>query len=179
MSDTAKTEPLDGLPFVKASLDLAAGAPSPADWLETLRADGLRAFRAHGLPGRRTEHWKYTSVAAVKDQPFAPAPEMSLDSLPTAKALEVDAHRIVLVNGRPHDGLSDDGAPKGVEILSLADVLRDDAASLKGRLGGVARLDGHPFAALNTAVLAVCARLVYLDSCKSTGVLAFRVTSSQ
>lgn len=154
MSDTAIMDTTDGLPFVRASLDQAAAAPSPAAWLERLRADGLAAFQAHGLPSRRTERWKYTNVGALKTLPFAPAPEVSLDSAPLGKALDVAGHRVVLVNGRLHDGLSDAGAPAGVEIRPLADVLRDDPGSLEGRLGRLMPVEGHPFAALNSAVLA-------------------------
>lgn len=154
MSDIATLETTNQPPFVQSSLGAASAVPAAAAWVDDLRAAGLEAFQTHGLPGRRTEAWKYTAVGALKTAPFEAAPQVSLDRAPLDKALEIDAHRIVLVNGRLVPGLSDQGAPEGVEILSLADVLRDAPDSVKGDLGRLMPVDGHPFAALNTAVLA-------------------------
>lgn len=140
-------------PFVRASLEAAAAAPAGTDWLDAVRTDARRAFEAQGLPVRRTETWKYTILGALKTAPFAAAPAVSLDKAPLDKALEIDAHRVVLVNGRLAPALSDQGAPQGVEIASLADVLRTDPDSVKADLGRLMPSEGHPLAALNTAVL--------------------------
>jgi Fe-S cluster assembly protein SufD len=155
MSDIRSADSLETVPFVRAALEQARRAPGGAGWLDLLRAEGLAAFEAAGLPGRRDEAWRYTAAAigGLRTTAFAPAPAVSLDSVPPGKALEVPGHRVVLVNGRLVPALSDAGAPEGVTIASLDSVLRDDPAGLEGRLGRLMPLDGHPFAALNTAVL--------------------------
>lgn len=43
-----------------------------AAMVETLRRDGLRAFRDHGLPDRRLEAWKYTPLLGLDTDPDAP-----------------------------------------------------------------------------------------------------------
>ena len=44
-------------------------------WLDALRSQGIEAFRANGLPNRKVEAWRYTSVSALEKQGFAPLAE--------------------------------------------------------------------------------------------------------
>ncbi|WP_026362870.1 Fe-S cluster assembly protein SufD [Methylopila sp. M107] len=93
-----------------------------------------------GLPNRRVEDWKYTDLRALmRDiRPFPAAPVAA--DVEGARTLlsfgDVDAQRVVFVNGRLVPELSDvDGVEGGVSIAPLAVALAGDAASalaLKG-----------------------------------------------
>ena len=56
--------------------DTAARLPgADIGWLEALRRKGIEAFRAHGLPTRKVEAWKYTRLNALAKAGFRPALE--------------------------------------------------------------------------------------------------------
>ncbi|QNH20506.1 Fe-S cluster assembly protein SufD [Xanthomonas sp. GW] len=88
-----------------------------------------------GLPGPRSEAWKYTSLRALERRSFSPAPSAA----PAVDAAIVDgipAPRLVFVNGRASDALSDLASlPAGVELQRLSTILRsgDDAMRFLGR----------------------------------------------
>lgn len=134
-------------------LDAAPPASGPA-WLAALRGEGLASYEAQGLPGRRSEAWKYTRIdTLLKKLAFVPAPAAAPAQVPEG-ALRCDGPRLVLVNGRFAPELSALGAlPKGVAVRSLADALAADPAAVEPHLGRLQPLDGYPFAALNTGVL--------------------------
>ncbi len=96
-------------------------------WLDSLRAQGISAFRANGLPTRRVEAWRYTNLNALAKTGFAPArDDIELAAVPDHAALAIaDACRIVLVNGRLRRDLSDlERLPDGMTASALADLLR-------------------------------------------------------
>jgi Fe-S cluster assembly protein SufD len=65
---------------------------------------------------------------------------------------DLDAHRVVIVNGRYAPDLSVLGElPRGVRVASLGDTLRQDPDALEGLLTRVAGEGSHVFASLNTA----------------------------
>jgi Fe-S cluster assembly protein SufD len=104
----------------------APGLPGDAD----IRA---RAFAplAEGLPHRRIEEWKYTDLRALLRavKPLASPPDgAAVDALLAAglPLAEIDAVRLVLVNGALVPALSDlDALPAGVEIVPLGRALAD------------------------------------------------------
>lgn len=104
------------------------------DWLNTLRHEGLLHFERFGLPTRKVEKWKYTSLKALTNTNFTPdihhgltfdgkrlpAPLLTIDSEPSSA-------RIVVVNGVYREDLSDlTMLPPGVTLSSLDKVLADD-----------------------------------------------------
>ena len=53
-------------------LELAAAPPTgAAPWLGPLRAEARAALEERGLPGTKTEAWRFTSVRALRDEDFA------------------------------------------------------------------------------------------------------------
>jgi Fe-S cluster assembly protein SufD len=86
------------------------------------------AFAAAGLPGTRSEAWKYTSLRSLAETIF----QEPLTEASTAPALGVipDLPRLVLVDGRYQPGLST--APDGLVVHSFADrpALGDAGAAL-------------------------------------------------
>ncbi|QBG99283.1 Fe-S cluster assembly protein SufD [Xanthomonas oryzae] len=117
---------------------------------DTRRAE-LDAALQTGLPGPRAEAWKYTSLRQLERRSFQPAP--LVPTLVDAAALDdIPSPRLVFVNGRPSEALSDlSTLPDGVQLdtLSASLAASDDAQQLLGR-----RFDGSDevFARLNAAL---------------------------
>ncbi len=134
------------LPLV-AGDDPAALAERSPDWLAALRRAAIARYGQDGLPGPRTEAWKFTGLNPLKALQPVPATGAADDALPAALR-GLDGPRIAVANGRLEAVPAD--LPAGVEVVSL-----NDAAGLpdwvRGNLGGVAALGSGPFAALNTA----------------------------
>ncbi|MDI4656284.1 Fe-S cluster assembly protein SufD [Xanthobacter autotrophicus] len=141
---------------LQARLAVAAGQGGLDGRMGELSADALEAFRAHGLPNRRVEEWKYTDLrAAVRAfPPLAGAPTAADEAEATRIALDVPhAARLLFVSGMLARGASDfAGLPAGVSALPL------DAATaandpLLDRIGSLPpdRYDGA--LALNTGFL--------------------------
>lgn len=136
----------DTLPLV-AGPDPAALAEASPDWLAALRRPATARYRQLGLPGPRTEAWKFTGLNAIKALQPVPAAGPAAGGLPAPLAAMPQA-AIRVENGRL--AMLPDALPAGVEVASLG-----DAAAVPGwvrdALGSVASIDAHPFAALNTA----------------------------
>jgi Fe-S cluster assembly protein SufD len=98
-------------------------APDPA-WLERLRADATARVREQGLPGKKHERWRFTSVREVVETPFEHSPAAFAERVPSAELVDVvhagaderedetarraaarlaggDELSVVLVDGRP------------------------------------------------------------------------------
>jgi Fe-S cluster assembly protein SufD len=103
-----------------------------------------------GLPGPRSEAWKYTSLRALERRSF-----VAVDSVPeigNEPLADIPSPRIVFVNGRYSSVLSaTDDLPQGVTLQLLSEVLAhgDDAARFLAR-----RFERHDeiFARLNAAL---------------------------
>lgn len=103
-----------------------------------------------GLPGPRSEAWKYTSLRALERRSFVAAdsvPEIGIETL-----AGIPSPRIVFVNGRYSPGLSaTDDLPRGVSLQLLSEVLATggDSARFLAR-----RFERHDeiFARLNAAL---------------------------
>ena len=144
-------------PFLEQYDDVASGLPgNGVTWLENLRRDGNSTYRSLGLPGPRVEAWKYTNLTRMGRTKFVPALNIekpSLDDLPN-DALNIDAPRLVLVNGLLRADLSDLNAlPSGIRVKSLASIMESDAARLEGVMGQIDTGHPMPMLALNTAYL--------------------------
>ena len=133
---------------------LFAGAELP--WLKALREAGLERYNALGLPTPRVEAWKYTNLRSLTRAGFKPAvlaPDVSLDTVPQARALALAAPVAVLVNGKFRADLSRlDDLPEGVEVAGLADMLESDPATIERLLEETG--DDQPMRALNAAFMA-------------------------
>ena len=134
------------LPLIAGDDPAALAAASP-DWLATLRRAALARYGQVGLPGPRTEAWKFTGLNPLKAlQPVPAAGAVDLALPAWLQALESIAIRVV--NGRVEALPSD--LPAGVEVVSLGDPATVPDWVRAG-LGGVVSIEASPFAALNTA----------------------------
>ena len=154
------------LPQTKAEQSLAADFAARASELPgkervaKARAQAMVAFAEHGLPHRRVEAWKYTDLrTTLKDiAPFATHDETPVSLAQLNAALksfaDLDADRMVFVNGRYRDELSDvaTGTEAGLTV---------------GQIMGVKDIPGGhagPEAIPNDAIVALNAALV-TDGC--------------
>ena len=143
------------------SAQLAAELPQDsgmrADWLRALRDAGAEQFRAHGLPTRKDEAWKYTGLG-VLEQHGARLAVSAPSSLP-ARAAEPVAEgwrQIHLLDGRLQEMSSK--LPAGVTLLSLKEALSGEVNGLQELLESLPqskqkKLSSDGFSALNTATL--------------------------
>ncbi len=124
-------------------------------WIEALRRAALGRFRGAGLPTRRLEAWKFTGLAALEREAFSPAAEAARDAvLPRAPELGETAARLVFVDGRFHEGLSQVAcATDGITITTLARALAEGDAAIEDHLSE-ARDPAGALADLNAAFMA-------------------------
>ena len=90
---------------------------------DDIRRAALDAALRDGLPGPRSEAWKYTSLRALERRSFATAETTAIDA---GLLAGIPAPRMVFVNGRfdaAHSDLS--GLPATVAPVTLPDALAD------------------------------------------------------
>jgi Fe-S cluster assembly protein SufD len=134
---------VDGL---DAGIGSIAGEPED---LLALRLEGSRVFTASGVPTPKQEAWRFTSLKALAATPHELAEPTNADITPWQLS---DSHRLVFVNGRFIEALSNVGElPDGVTVSSLAAALATGSERAVFALGKGINLADHPFAALNTA----------------------------
>jgi Fe-S cluster assembly protein SufD len=135
----------------------AARLPGGAAVTEARRG-AIGAFVGLGLPHRRLEEWKYTDLrAALKETlPLAlgdatPVTRRQVDTA-LERLAELDAHRVVLVNGAYRSDLSDAKA-KGLEAASLASELQRSDRVIGDGLARAIAPGQEAVTALNTAFM--------------------------
>ena len=156
-----KSAPTSITPTEPALLGWLDGAPTERrrrepDWLTAMRAAATERASNQGVPTKRSEGWRYTSLRALIDQGFQPHHEpitaLQPEDIEDQLIPGLDSHRLVMVNGHFEPRLSQlEGLPAGVRIGSLADVLAQDSDALAGLLGQIAGDGQHLFTSLNTA----------------------------
>mgnify|MGYP006271532767 CR=1 FL=1 len=121
------------------------------------RAKAIERFAELGLPTHKQEAWKYTNIAKELAHPYslpitADAPSVSADDIAPFRIEGLDAHRLVLVNGRFDADLSDIGdLPDGVVVTNLNAAGESYADRVDAHYGQYADADEEALAALNTA----------------------------
>jgi Fe-S cluster assembly protein SufD len=140
------------------SSELSRTSAGEPEWLAAVRAAAAERVQTQGAPTSKSEGWRYTGLRALLEQDFAPVDEPLTALLPEdiddVLAPGLDAHRVVMVNGRFAPELSAlADLPAGLRVSSLRAELARDASALAGRIGAVAGEGAHVFASLNTAGL--------------------------
>lgn len=134
--------------FEGARADLPGGEAA-----RRVRDEAFDAVASRGLPNRRVEDWKYTDLRALMREARPLAEAATSAEIEAARALlplgDVEARRVVFVNGRLAPDLSDmDGLEAGLSIAPLAVALAGDAVSALALKGVPA---DNAAVALNTA----------------------------
>jgi Fe-S cluster assembly protein SufD len=140
--------------WLASTVDALPGAE--VDWLVAARNAARAQVRGTGVPTSKQEAWRYTALKPLLDQGFVRGTEeitaLGPEDLEDLLIPGLDAHRVVLANGRLVASLSWlEGIPAGVRTGGLRDLLEAEPELLRDRLGRVAREGAHVFAALNTA----------------------------
>lgn len=134
--------------FQQQALQLASRQDSP-QWLAALRFEGAEQWLQAAWPTRRTELWKYTPLQALQRQSYGGWGAASLKSAESVPLLQLDAERVVFVNGVYAAELS--SAEQNVVRFSQADA--SQRAIIEKYLGKVASTQRHLFASLSNAWL--------------------------
>ena len=148
---------LHGYPEAFAAFEKTAPGRE-ASWLRKLRSDAFARFAEVGFPTSRDEDWRFTNISPVSQGQFLLA-RNGVESVSGAqvKAFEFPgALRLVFVNGHFAPALSSaaPASPTGVQVASLASVLRENPSSVEPYLGRYLDTRRDAFCALNTAFLA-------------------------
>lgn len=133
----------------------AATAGGQSNWLARVRQEAMSQLVRDGLPGPRSEAWKYSSLRALGQRQFqrgdADATGRSIDAglldLPG-----VDGPRLVFVNGAFRADLSRTANVDGLELGSLSSMLESDADSLQAFLSRSFEDASDVFARINVAL---------------------------
>lgn len=125
--------------------------------IQGIRKDAIEHFRTLGIPDRKNEAWKYTNIEKVlrhsfKLQPPAKQVKCSLQDIEPFLVPGLDAHLVVLVNGRFDENLSSIGTlPDGVIVSGFAHASETYEEIVNRHYAKYADYRSEPFTALNTA----------------------------
>lgn len=124
-------------------------------WLGQMRADAFQRFAERGFPTCKVETWKYTNLAPLTKNVFAPKGAISAKTTDGAlPALgEISAHRLVFINGRFCQEKSAETLPDGVRLLSLGDALETVPEVLSRLLASAAKPEEPALLEINTALM--------------------------
>jgi len=121
------------------------------------REHAIERFAELGLPTRKQEAYKYTDISKVIDRPYtlplAPEkPPVVEDEIKPFLIDDLGGHRLVLVNGRVDESLSDIGElPEGVVVSSLEEAGQTCPDVVEEHYGEYVDFEDDAMAALNTA----------------------------
>jgi Fe-S cluster assembly protein SufD len=117
-----------------------------------LRGQAMESFSAQGIPGRKSEEYKYLNMELALKGDLAPAaPKMISAEQVKGLAITKDAIVLVMINGRlsaEHTRFNNN--IKGLQVSSIAEAF--DNAAFQKHYAKYADVSADPFIALNTAM---------------------------
>lgn len=138
-------------PFASVADSLTlAGDEFP--WLNALRQQATTQFNIDGLPAKRTEDWKYTSLWTLAQQSFThDADKAGLSAQQCDQiALLDDAYRFIIIDGEFSQAFSTvDELPAGISVTALSTSLK----TVEKVLGKQVELTKSGLTALNTMLM--------------------------
>jgi Fe-S cluster assembly protein SufD len=129
-------------------------APSGDDsWLSGVRAQGREQFERHGLPDKRIEEWKYTSLLALEKRTSVLGTTDAANRATYKPAPLADAgNQISMIDGEFSEMSGE--AVKGVRVQSLSAGLAESPEWIHAMLGSLdISQPSQSFSALNSATL--------------------------
>lgn len=133
--------------FQQQALQLA-GQQQPPAWLSSLRKQGADDWSAAAWPTRKTEMWKYTPLQPLQSDCPAQWSAQARQALDGIELIELDATRLVFING--HFSAAD-SSPLPPEMVRFVDADTAQQAVINTHLGQVVDAKRHLFAALSNA----------------------------
>ena len=126
-------------------------------WVNQTRQPALQAFQRMGIPGFRTENYKYTDLTRLFDnenfrRSFKPDDfEVNLNEVFSCDVPEFDTHLILVVNGWfDETGNRNSAYPNGVTVKSLRKAMVENAELVEKYYGKLALSKDDPLTAMNT-----------------------------
>ena len=142
--------------YQAAFRELRESSPTVA-WLELVRGSAMERFEQLGFPSVSDEDWKYTNLAALAKDKFAPAisDEIDIPDVERFSYRETAAAHLVLVNGFLREDLSVKSGLEGVVAIDLFNAGADARYNKMVRkyLARNAGYHNNGLTALNTAFL--------------------------
>lgn len=134
---------------------IAEGMPA---FVNNFRKPAIEAFQRMGIPGIKTENYKYTDLTRLFanenfGRSFVPGQfEADLGEIFSCDVPEFDTHLILVVNGW-YDGPNYDTNPypEGVIVKSFKKAAIEDSGLIEKYYGQSANIQSDPLTALNTA----------------------------
>ena len=131
------------------------------EWLFKIRTEAIQKLKQLGIPTRKNELWKYTSLEKIFNQDYSHN-GISNNSLQTPPLLwerdgvrsiqNLESIRITTYNGNYVASLSStDQLPKGVVVCSFAKACESHAELVKKYFSQIASFEKDSLLALNTA----------------------------
>ncbi len=168
------TDPfVDGYAAIKPLLDIE-GLP----FFSSLREQAIRSYQEFGIPTRRDEEFKYTSLRALQEKKFKFGFGANVDreDLVNFTLGLIEAFTVSFVNGQYAPELSShDHLPKGTYVGTASEAPTELHGAIEAQFGKIASLQGRlgstndeRFVALNTAYLGEAA-VVYIPKGKTFG----------
>jgi Fe-S cluster assembly protein SufD len=134
-------------------LDAVAGLPAP-ELIQRLRTRGRESFTTLGLPSRRQEEWRFTGLKGIEGEVFT-SPAVVAPRIDATPWRISDSRLLVFVDGIFAPDVSDIGdLPDGLVVSNLVLGATSGSEAVAQHLGSLAPLEEHPFAALNSALIA-------------------------
>ncbi|WP_425055754.1 Fe-S cluster assembly protein SufD [Pseudomonas abyssi] len=134
--------------FQQTALQLAEQQQSP-EWLNSLREQGASTWAKASWPTRKTENWKYLSLAPLQQyQQLGWGAAAESHALDEVEQLQLDATRLVFINGRFSSEHSS-ALPTGV--VRFGEANDEQRTLISQHLGRVVDSERHLFAALSNA----------------------------
>lgn len=125
------------------------------EWIFAIRNEAIRKFKQLGIPTRKNENWKYTSLEKALKKECSYNLSISDVILPKhhSNAIpDLDAIQIVTCNGHFVSSLSStDQLPKGVVVCSFSTACEKYPEIVKKYFAKIAPFDADAMLALNTA----------------------------
>ncbi|HEB90588.1 MAG TPA: Fe-S cluster assembly protein SufD [Deltaproteobacteria bacterium] len=139
--------------------------PDDEGWIGRLREEAFARFEEQGIPSRRLEAWRGTSLARLEAMDFGRVgPDRSgrtgtaETTARTDDGTDSSTPALVFIDGRFDEAASRASGksiewPRGLRVLTLAEAIEGEPGLLEGRLARLADPKRHPLVALQTAFL--------------------------
>jgi Fe-S cluster assembly protein SufD len=164
--DTTTDQFVDGYASIKPLLEIEG-----LYFFGPIREKGIRAYQEFGIPTRRDEEFKYTSLRALQEKKvkFGFGANVDREDLVGFTLGQIDAFTVSFVNGQYAPELSSHThLPKGTFIGISSEAPEELRAAIESQFGKIASLTGRlgstndeRFVALNSAYLGEVA-VVYI-----------------
>jgi Fe-S cluster assembly protein SufD len=121
-----------------------------------IRKNAFNHLVEHGFPHAKSEEYKFTNLTKALEKNFElrtaqRSPSLSNKQISSVEIENLDAHKIVFINGKYSETHSDKIDVTGLKIIPLNKALKDSPEKLEAIFSTKADYESDPFIALNTA----------------------------